>query len=187
LQLTSIRNSDKIYKLLQLLAHQIGNLVSVHELSNVLGLNHQTVNNYIDLLENGFIIKRLSGLSKNPRKEISKMDKLYFTDLGIRNALIQNFSSIDVRPDKGALWENFLFIERCKYLAYHKSNPNQYFYRRYSGAEIDYIEQEGGFYNAYEFKWSVKKQAKFPLSFLSSYTKNTSNLVNASNFLEFVS
>lgn len=185
LQLSNIRHSDKIHKLLQLLAFQIGSLVSVNEISNSLGLNHETVNNYLDLLEKGFIIKRLSGLSQNPRKEISKMDKFYFVDIGIRNALIQNFNDMELRTDKGALWENFIFMERQKYLSNNQISCNSYFWRRYSGAEIDLIEQREGKYFAFEFKWKNKK-VKAPQSWIEDYPNQEFSAIDTENFMEFV-
>src|SRR5690606_22976273 len=150
----------------------IGSLVSVNEISNTLGLNHETVNHYLDLLEKGFVIKRLSGLSNNPRKEISKMDKFYFIDVGVRNAIISNFSDIELRNDKGALWENFIFMERQKFLSYNNISCNSYFWRRYSGAEIDLIEQRDGLYHAFEIKWNAKKH-KVPDSWINTYPNHT--------------
>ena len=186
LQLTSIRHSDKLYKLLQLLAYQIGSLVSVNEISNALRLNHETVNQYITLLEKGFVIQRLSGWSNNSRKEISKMDKIYFTDIGIRNSLISNFNDIDIRQDKGAIWENFLFMERQKHLAYNEISCNSYFWRRYSGAEIDLVEQRDGKLFAYEFKWKNKK-SKAPASWLEEYENQEFSVIDSDNFMGFIS
>jgi hypothetical protein len=185
LQLANIRHSDKIHRLLQLLAFQIGSLVSVNELAQKLSLNHETVNNYLDLLENGFIIQRLSGLSNNPRNEISKMDKFYFTDVGIRNAVIENFSDVTLRNDIGALWENFIFIERQKFLSNHGMHGKSYFWRRYSGAEINLIEQRDGLYHAFEIKWQVKN-AKIPASFKQDYQDSTFQVINRENFPSFV-
>lgn len=185
LQLANIRHSDKIHKLLQLLAYQIGSLVSVNEISNTLGLNHETVNHYLDLLEQGFIIKRLSGLSNNPRNEISKMDKFYFIDVGVRNAIISNFSDMDLRNDKGAIWENFIFMERQKYLSYNHISCNSYFWRRYSGAEIDLVEQRDGIYHAFEIKWNPKKR-KVPDSWVKDYPNHTFDVINSENFVSYV-
>ena len=185
LALSNIRNSDQIYKLLQLLALQIGSLVSVHELSKALRLNHETVNNYIDLLEQGFILKRLSGFSKNPKKEISKMDKIYFTDLGVRNALIQNFSSIDIRNDKGDLWENFLVMERMKHIDYNRLGGNLYFWRRYSGAELDLVEDRNGQFHISEFKWSMKKR-KLPKSWVDAYGDAEFRVIAHENVFDIV-
>ncbi len=185
LQLSNIRHSDKIHKLLKLLAFQIGNLVSVQELAVSLKISHETVNDYIDLLEKGFIIKRLSGFSRNLRKEVSKMDKVYFTDLGVRNMLIENFNNLDTRNDVGALWENFLFMERQKKNAYQGIAYTPYFWRTYSGAELDYVEERDGKLLGFEFKWNNKK-ARVPKTWLATYDTASFDLINQDNFFEFV-
>jgi len=138
----------------------MGSLVSIHELSKQLKMSFETVNNYIDLLEKGFILFRLSGYSGNLRKEVTKMDKIYFYDLGVRNMLIDNFNSLEFRHDKGALWENFLIMERIKKTSYHNEFSNNYFWRTYSGAELDYVEEANGKLNGFEFKWKSNKVRK---------------------------
>ncbi len=185
LQLSTIKYSDKIHKLLQLLAYQIGNLVSVHELAKSLDISHETVNHYIDLLEKGFVLFRLSGYSRNLRKEITKMNKIYFLDLGIRNTLIDNFNPLDTRSDKGALWENFLMVERRKKLAYIPSFANIYFWRTYSGAELDYLEESGGHLQGFEFKYKSKKK-KAPAKWLENYPEAGFEQIDQDNFLDFV-
>ena len=144
LELESIKKSDKIHKLLKLLSFQIGNEVSINELANKLDLNNETVSRYIDLLEKSFIIFRLSALSKNPRKEITKKDKIYFYDLGVRNILIDNLNFLSDRNDVGQLFENFLVIERMKKMKYQEKSFSGYFWRAFTGSEIDYIEEKAG-------------------------------------------
>ena len=185
LQLAHIKHSDKIHKLLKLLAFQMGSLVSIHELSKQLKMSFETVNNYIDLLEKGFILFRLSGYSGNLRKEVTKMDKIYFYDLGIRNMLIDNFNNLEFRHDKGALWENFLIMERIKKISYHNEFSNNYFWRTYSGAELDYIEETNGQLNGYEFKWKSNKARK-PKTWLENYSNSSFTLINNDNFLDFI-
>lgn len=185
LQLSGIRYSDKIHKLLQLLALQIGNLVSLHELAKALEMSHETVSNYIDLLEKGFIVYRLSAYSKNMRKEITKMDKIYFYDLGIRNVLIENFSPLDLRQDKGQLWENFLITERLKKQQYRNIFFKAHFWRTYAGAEMDYVETEPNAIHGYEFKWKLKKR-NAPLSWSQGYENTTFQQIHQDNFLDFV-
>ncbi len=185
LQLSNIKNSDKIYKLLQLLAYQIGSLVSIHELAKNLNLHPETVNNYIDLLEKGFVLQRLSGFSGNPRKEISKMDKIFFTDLGIRNMLINDFSPLDVRNDKGAIWENFAIIERMKVLQYRRSFKKMYFWKRYSGAELDLIEIQDGKILAMEFKWNKMRKSP-PSSWTTQYKNTEYYCINKNNIFDLV-
>ncbi len=185
LQLANIKHSNRIYDLLKLLSFQIGNLVSINELARNLKLSNETVENYIDLLEKSFVIFRLSGFSKNLRKEIKKQDKIYFYDLGIRNAVINNFSNLEFRADRGQLWENFLIIERMKLNSYWEEHKNLYFWRTYTGAEIDFIEEYDGELHAYEFKWSTKTP-KPPKTWLETYKNATFDYVNRDNFLDFI-
>lgn len=185
LELESIKKSEKIYKLLKLLAFQVGQEVSINELSVNLELGNETVRKYLDLLEKSFVIFRLPALSKNPRKEIAKKDKIYFYDLGIRNVLIDNLNSLADRNDQGALFENFLVIERIKKIKYQEIMAASYFWRAYTGSEVDYIEDMAGNYSAYEFKYG-KGKARRPQKFLETYNDPSFRLVNRENFLEFI-
>ena len=185
LQLSSIKHSDKVHKLLKLLALQAGSLVSLHELGKALEMSHETVNAYIDLLEKGFILFRLSGFSRNPRKEITKMNKIFFYDNGIRNSLAANFQPLEYRQDTGALWENFLIAERYKKIAYQRLYGSSYFWRTYNGVELDYLEEKDGLLHGFEFKWKSAKR-KAPSSWLETYDTASYQLINRENFLEFV-
>lgn len=185
LQLSNIRHADKIVKLLKLLAFQAGSQVSLHELGKALEMSHDTVNSYIDLLEKGFIIFRLGGFSRNLRKEVSKMSKVFFYDLGIRNMLIENFNPLNLRQDVGALWENFLVAERKKKVEYQRIYNSSYFWRTYSGAELDYVEERNGELHGYEFKWNTGK-AKAPATWLETYPNANFSLVNRENYLDFL-
>ncbi|MGV6828648.1 MAG: ATP-binding protein [Flavobacteriales bacterium] len=185
LQFTRIKHAKKLYDLLRLLAFQIGNTVSVNELATNLKTSSETVERYIDLLEKSFIIFRVSGFSRNLRKEISKQDKIFFYDLGIRNAIINNFSSIEDRTDIGQLWENFLLLERKKKIAYSQQQKNIYFWRTYTGAELDFIEEYGDKLVGYEFKWGTKIP-KAPKSWLENYKTASFEYVNRTNFLDFI-
>ncbi len=131
--------------------------MSYTELSNLIGVDKKTIERYVDLLEKNFIIFRLPPYFRNKRKEISKLRKIYFYDLGIRNAIINNFNFLDSRNDQGQLWENLAIIERMKYQAYHKIYANNYFWRSYGKAEIDFIEERDGKLFGFEFKWGGKK------------------------------
>lgn len=184
LQLSGIRYADKIRKLLQLLALQIGNMVSVNELCNSLGLNHETVSNYIDLLEKGFIIFRLGGYSNNPRKEISKMSKIYFYDLGVRNSLINNFNPLELRQDSGEMWENYLISERMKRNMYAREYKHSYFWRTYTNVEIDYVEDANGELNGYEIKWNRK--SKVPSTWKTSYPDAKFTALHKDDYLSFI-
>lgn len=186
LELENIKYSKKLRDLLRLLAFQIGSEVSYNELATNLGIDRKTVESYIDLLEKAFVIVRLYGFSKNLRKEVNKKPKIYFHDLGIRNAIIGNFNYLNNRDDSGALWENFLVIERIKRNEYQKHYCNSYFWRTYTGAELDYIEEYGGKLHGYEFKYS--KTSKAPQSWIETYKQEKASFycVNKDNFLQFL-
>jgi predicted AAA+ superfamily ATPase len=185
LEFTRIKHANKLYDLLRLLSFQIGNTVSILELSKSLKIKSETVEHYIDLLEKAFIIFRLSGFSRNLRKEIRKQDKIYFYDLGIRNSIIENLSPLKNRTDKGQLWENFLIVERMKKINYNELYRKTYFWRTYTGAEIDYIEEFDGKLFAYEFKYG-NKIPKAPKTWLETYKNASFEYVNRDNFFEFI-
>lgn len=184
-ELTGIRNKNKLIDLLRLLAFQIGSEVSIHELSKKLLISRDAVNQYIDLLEQAFVIFRLSGFSRNLRKEISKMDKYYFFDNGIRNMLINNFNALPYRNDVGQLWENFVIAERMKYLSYRQKPVNRYFWRVYTGGEVDYLEEDSGELRGYEIKHQTGK-AKPPKTWLETYPNSKFQVINRNNYHEFL-
>ena len=188
LELESIRRSEKIVDLLRLIAFQIGQEVSIAELATNLSLNHQTVERYLDLLEKVFVIYRVAGFSRNLRKEISKNDRYYFFDLGVRNSLIQNFNKLSIRNDVGQLWENFIFTERIKHLHYNNQSVNRYFWRTYDKKEIDLVEEAKGKISGYEIKWkksSVPQKTK--LEFKAAYPGSSVEVINSKNFVTFIS
>lgn len=184
LELSSIRNTTTIINLLKMLALQIGSEVSLTELGRNLGVSQETVSSYIDLLEQSFIVFRLSGFSRNLRKEISKRDKIYFWDLGIRNSLLNNHLSLNLRNDTGAMWENFMVAERIKYLSYNQIFASSYFWRTYTGAELDYVEEYQGELFAYEIKFR-KAISKAPGTWIDNYGSNY-KCITVDNFHEFV-
>ena len=185
LELENIRHSDKIVKLLQLLVFQIGKEVSYNELGRQLGINKNTINRYLDLLEKTFVIFKLNGFSRNLRKEISKNPRYYFYDVGLRNALINNFNSLSMRNDVGMLWENYIIAERIKKQTYTHAEANNYFWRTYDRKEIDFIEESKGFLNGYEIKWSDKK-IKAPKEWSQNYKNSNFSLINRNNYLDFI-
>ncbi|MBI2465299.1 ATP-binding protein [Candidatus Shapirobacteria bacterium] len=185
LEFDGIKNSNKIRDLLKLLAFQIGGQVSINELAGNLGLSRDTVDRYIDLLEKSYVVFRLSGFSRNLRKEVSKMDKIFFYDLGIRNAIIGNLSFLAERNDVGQLWENFLIVERMKKKAYQREYQSQYFWRLKSGAELDYIEEAGGKLQGFEFKWG-KNASRSIKQFGEYYPNSVAEIINRDNWLKFV-
>jgi len=185
LSFEGLKNSDLLIDLLQLLALQLGNEVSYHELATQMGVSRATIKKYINLLEKSFVVFSLRSFSRNPRKEISKSVKIYFYDLGIRNSLIQNYNRPSLRNDKGALFENLMIIERMKRNKQHQIHTNTYFWRTYSRQEIDYVEERGGKIYAYEFKWA-KGEVKKPSTFLKFYPESEFHLVDKNNYFDFV-
>jgi predicted AAA+ superfamily ATPase len=186
LELENLKSPDKLIDLLQLIAFQIGKEVSLNELSRSLGIAKQTVERYLDLLEKSFIIIKVRAYSNNLRKEISKNNRYYFYDNGVRNAVINNFSHVSQRMDTGMLWENFCFIERIKKQAYDGILSNNYFWRTYDKQEIDFIEDRNGILYAYEFKWNANKACKVPKIFSETYPNSVFRSVNPENFWDFV-
>lgn len=181
-----IQKPDKMERLVQALAFQVGNQVSFNELGQIAGLDNETTEKYIDLLEKSFIIFRLGTLSRNLRNELKKSRKFYFYDNGLRNAVINQFSPVKLRQDIGALWENFIMSERIKYLAYKEINCNQYFWRTHAQQEIDYIEERNGQMFAYEMKWNKKSKYQFPKTFQDAYPNTATKILTPENFQDFL-
>jgi predicted AAA+ superfamily ATPase len=186
LQWEMLRKSDKILKLLQALAFQIGSQVSYSELGQICGLDNKTVEKYIMLLEQAYVIFRLPSFSRNQRKELKFSKKIYFYDNGIRNTLISNFNSIELRQDVGALWENFLVAERIKRNSYTKYYAQTYFWRTQDQKEIDLIEEYNGDLYAFEFKWDPKKTIKTPSLFSKTYPDAQFQCITHENYMDFV-
>jgi predicted AAA+ superfamily ATPase len=184
LQFQNIKNNEAIEKLLQALALQISNEVSYNELAQMTGIDKNTVSSYIQILEKAFIIFRLGPFSRNLRNELKKLRKIYFYDTGIRNVLINNLNPLNLRQDRGALWENFIISERLKFNNNNDKSPNAYFWRTLQGQEIDYLEDANGKISAYEFKWQ-KDKLRQPKAFVAAY-KSEVKLINRENYREFV-
>jgi hypothetical protein len=185
LEFQGIKKSDTLVKLLKAIAFQVGSEVSFTELANVTGLNKKTVENYIDILEKNYILFHLAPYAKNKRKVISKLRKIYFYDLGIRNALINNFNPLADRNDVGILWENYIIMERLKFQHYHKAYMENYFWRTYDGAEVDWVEEKNGEVFGYEFKWNDKKKLRKSV-FWKDFSKNPVKMISPKNLDEFV-
>lgn len=185
LSLAAIRKPELLERLLQALALQLGNEVSYNELAQLLQVDKATVMTYLDLLEKAFIIFRLRSFSRNLRNEIKNNRKIYFWDNGIRNVLIANFNRLELRQDKGALWENFLISERMKLLQYHQIIANSYFWRTTQQQEIDYIEERNGIIEAYEFKWKETRKIRTPENFHKTYRTSVQS-ISRENFRTFI-
>ncbi|MBK6914708.1 MAG: ATP-binding protein [Ignavibacteriales bacterium] len=181
-----IRKPEVLDKLLLALAAQIGSEVSYNELAGTVGIDKDTINKYLDILEKAFVIFRLHPFSRNIRTEITKMRKVYFYDTGIRNALVSNFNSLASRNDKGTLWENFLVSEKLKMNSYLNIDAKTYFWRTSQQQEIDYIEEIENDLFAYEFSWNVNKKKKIPLTFLKAYGTKESEIITTENYGKFL-
>lgn len=186
LQFEQIKRPGLLLNLLNALALQVGNEVSLNELSRMLRETVPTIQRYIELLEKAFVIFRLRSFSRNLRNEIAKGQKIYFYDLGIRNALIRNFNPLNLRNDTGGLWENFCITERMKFNQNRRRFVNAWFWRTYNQKEVDYIEDEGGVLHAFEFKYRAPRKSKAPKIFSESYPDSTFATITRENFLEFL-
>lgn len=186
LEYEQLKKPQLIVKLLQMLALQIGSEVSVNELAVALQVNRSTIDRYIDILEKAFVIFRLQAFSRNLRKELTKKFKVYFYDIGIRNSLIANFNSPEIRQDYGALWENFFIVERLKFLRQTGKNPNRYFWRTHNKYEIDYIEETGGKLYAFECKTKKTTKIKIPSDFINAYPGSDFYIISPENYWGFV-
>ncbi len=185
LELENIKNASKLFDLLKLLSYQIGSEVSLSELGNALSLAKQTVARYIDLLEKAFIIKKIGGFSSNLRKEVTKTNRYYFYDNGVRNSIINNFNMLEQRDDIGLLWENFMVMECLKKQQYHQIYSNNYFWRTYDKKEVDFVEERDGKLYGYEFKWNPRKN-KIQKEWLNTYSNASFEIVNKDNFLQWL-
>jgi len=181
-----IKKPEQLEKLVRALSFQVGQLVSINELSQTCSLDFHTVDRYLGLLQKAFIIFTLTPFSRNLRNEIKKSRKIYFYDNGIRNAVINQFNAIESRNDVGALWENYLMNERRKLINYRQHYVSTYFWRNHAQSEIDYIEEGNGNIAAYEFKWNEKKKYKFPKAFMDQYSPISQQTIHQGNYLDFV-
>ncbi len=181
-----IKQSNKILDLLKLIAFQVGQEVSLQELARQLGISKNTVESYLDLLSKVFVIYKVPGFSRNLRKEITKSNRWYFIDNGIRNAVINNFTRLENRTDVGALWENYLAAERIKNQNYKEKTVSNYFWRTYDQQELDWLEEENGILNGFKFKWNDNRKVKIPTAFAKAYPDAKFEVINKQNYLDFI-
>lgn len=186
LQLEGVRHADKLLRLLQLLAFQIGHEVSTAELGAQLGMSKNTVMRYLDLLEKAYVIYARLGFSRNLRKEIRKSRRYFFYDNGIRNGIVSNFNAIALRDDVGALWENYVMVERLKRNLYTGHLAESYFWRTHDRQEIDLVEEWGGQLRAAEMKWSRRAKSRVPSAWQRTYPNETFQVVHPGNYLAFI-
>lgn len=180
-----INNTQKLRDLLKLLAFQMGSEVSLEELGKQLGISKNTISRYLDILSKSFVIFSLSGYSNNLRKEIVKNKKWYFSDAGVRNALINDFNFLSRRNDVGSLWEQYIITERLKFIKNHQKNHELYFWRTYDRQEIDLIETTPDRLYGYEIKWK-KQPFKIPGAMLKNYPEASIHLIHQGNYQEFI-
>ena len=186
LSLQDIRKPTLLQKLLIALALQVGSEVSFYELSQTTGTDPATVERYIGLLEQVFVVFQVNALSRNMRNELKKSKKVFFYDNGIRNAIIKNFNPLSLRADKGALWENFMIAERVKANLYAQKQPTYYFWRTTQQQEIDWLEDDGGQLKAFEFKSNPKAKARFPASFQQAYPGTEMAIISTENYMDWL-
>tara|TARA_R110002050_G_scaffold158191_2_gene286979 strand:+ start:775 stop:1923 length:1149 start_codon:yes stop_codon:yes gene_type:complete len=187
LEFEGIKKADKIMDLLRLISFQMGKEVSVEELAkNLKGISRNTIENYLDLLSKVFILYKVTGFSRNLRKEVTKSNRWFFYDNGVRNAIIRNFNPLNLRNDIGDLWENYLMAERQKFNSYTQKRVNRYFWRTYDQQEIDLIEEEADHLSAFEFKWSPSKSPKIPGGWKNAYPEASFKVINTNNYLDFI-
>lgn len=185
LELERVKSSKVLIDLLRLLSFQVGKEVSLSELGQQVGIDHKTTARYLDLFEESFVIYNVRGFSRNLRSEIVKKSKYYFYDNGIRNAVISNFNGLELRNDTGALWENFLFMERLKKRSYQEIYASSYFWRTWERQEIDLIEEREGKLFGFEFKWN-KGKIKPPRQWKEAYPNALFEVITRENYLDFI-
>ena len=184
LALDKIKSPDLLLDIARCLAFQVGGEVSFNEIAKIVKSDVKTVQRYIDALEKMFVIKKVRGFSKNLRNEISKKSKFYFYDNGVRNAVISQFNELDSRDDVGRLWENFIFTELMKKSGIEQTPDTFYFWRAYTGQEIDIIKESAGTLFAIECKWS-KETAMVPSLWKENYKNSKFEIINKNNYLEY--
>ncbi|HHE45740.1 MAG TPA: ATP-binding protein [Candidatus Moranbacteria bacterium] len=184
LALDKIKSPDLLRDIARMIAFQVGQEVSLNEIAVSLRTDVKTVSRYLDLLEKMFVIKKVRGFSRNLRNEITKKSKYYFIDLGVRNAVIGQFSKLNLRNDIGALWENFVFMELYKQSVINNQVDNYYFWRTHTGVEIDIIKESQGKLMAIECKWSINKKVKIPKLWTKTYPDSTFQTINSANYLD---
>ncbi len=182
---SNIKKPEVLEKLVQALALQLGSEVNYNELAQIVGIDKNTVSNYIDILEKGYVVFKLNSFSRNLRNEIKKNKKIYFYDNGVRNMVLGNFNPLNLRQDTGALWENFLIAERLKQNTYKSTNAKMYFWRTKQQQEVDFVEEHNGIITGFEFKWNAKKKLRLPKTFVNEYNAKEV-IIDRTNFRKFV-
>lgn len=181
-----INKGERLMKMLQTIAFNIGEPLSYNEIGERAGLDNETVERYVDLLEIGGILLRLPTFFNDHRYELKKSHVIYFVDNGIRNALIRNFNPPELRNDLGMLWRNWLIAERIKWNKLNNRNVDYRFWRTHTKQTMDFIEFSDGKIQAYKTSWEKKKKVKFPLQFIDSYPEISTHVLNRSTYWGFL-
>jgi predicted AAA+ superfamily ATPase len=163
--LERLKAPQVLARLVTLLAYQVGNLININELATQLGVSRNTVDQYISILEKHFLVFRLPAFSRNPRSELSSKFKVYFWDVGIRNAAINRFTPLDTREDKGALFENLVVASVMKRNVYAHRPYNAYFWRTYQGYEIDLVLEDSQTLALQVFQVTMSDKTTFSRAF----------------------
>lgn len=182
----NIKKSDKFDRLLKLLAYQIGQQVSYNELAVSAGIDVSTVERYIDMLEKAFVVFRVPSFQRNKRNELKKSRKIYFNDNGIRNAILELWTPIEMRPDAGALWENWIMSERRKLINNEQKKIDMYFWRTIAQQEVDLIEVSTSGIQAVEIKWNTHKKPRVSVAFTNAYPDAKTQCITPNNFESFL-
>ena len=181
LEFDKIHKPERLTKLLQALAYQLGSEVSYNELAQLCGMDAKTVESYITLLEQSYVLFRLGSFSRNLRNELKSSKKIYFYDNGVRNAVIGNFAQVENRMDAGALFENYVVSECMKRKEYTGDYAHSWFWRTTAKQEIDYLEEKDGLLHAFELKWNPRRRATAPLSFRNAYPDADFTVIHRDN------
>ncbi len=181
-----INKEDKMMRMLQILAFRVGDAVSYNEVAEKVGLDNETVERYIDLLVDAFILIRLPSYHTGQRYELKKSQVIYFADNGIRNALISNFNPTFLRNDMNELWRNYVISERIKWIRMNQLDKKIYFWKTHTYQQMDFLELDESSFRAYKTDWEKRKKIKVPTAFSQAYPEAKTSILNRSTYWTFL-
>ncbi|MBI1837835.1 MAG: ATP-binding protein [Flavobacteriia bacterium] len=181
-----INKGEKLMRMLQVLAFEVGDAISYNEVGERCGLDNETVERYIDLLEKSFVLIKLPTYFNNHRYELKKSHAVYFVDNGIRNVLINNFNPMFMRNDWDQLWKNWIISEKIKWNRLNNKDVKTFFWKTHTKQIMDYIEVFEGKVSAYKTSWEKRKKLKIPVSFIEAYPFATTHGLNRSTYWGFL-
>lgn len=182
-----INKGDKLLKMLQILAFEMGNPISYNDIAFRVGLDNETVERYIDLFQKAFILLKVPSFYNGNKYELKKTHIVYFLDNGIRNAIIRNFNELDLRNDVDALWRNWLIAEKMKWNYAQGIEASYYFWRTHTKQSMDFIEVQADKISVYKSIWDKRKKPKFPKSFVEAYPNIQTYALNRASYWGFLS